>query len=124
LPVEGGFDENMVSIFALVCLSIAGMSAAQAAAPVASAATAAVPRGLYAKYAERQTDAALSGAKGIVDPAMLALLKRDQDKVGRRGRRDGFRSCMPLQDWNVLKVTSYTSRVRQRRSFGRCRDIG
>ena len=96
------------SVFAALCLSIAGVSAAQAA-PVASAATVEqFLRGLYAKYTAngKPTPFVYPDAKGIVDPAMLALLKNDQDKSkGEVGAMDTDPICR-CQDWNALKVTS------------------
>ena len=97
------------SIFALLCLSFAGFSAAQAAAPVASVATAEqFLRGLYAKYTPngKPTPFVYPDAKGIVDPAMLALLEHDQDKSkGEVGAMDSDPVCR-CQDWTSLKVAS------------------
>ncbi len=93
--------------FALLCLSIAGV--AQAAAPVASPASAEqFLRGLYAKYTPngKPIPFVYPDAKGIVDPTMLALLKRDQDKSDAEvGAMDSDPVCR-CQDWNALKVTS------------------
>ena len=96
------------SIFAVLCLSIAGV--AQAAAPVASAASAEqFLRGLYAKYTRngKPTPFVYPDAKGIVDPAMLALLKNDQDKSDAEvGAMDSDPVCR-CQDWNALKVIAF-----------------
>jgi hypothetical protein len=109
LLVEGDSMKTRFSVFALLWLSVAGVSAAQAAAPVASAATAEqFLRGLYAKYIPhgKPTPFVYPDAKGIVDPAMLALLKRDRDKSDAEvGAMDSDPVCR-CQDWNALKITS------------------
>jgi hypothetical protein len=91
----------------MLCLSVAG--AAQAAAPVASAASAEqFLRGLYAKYTPngKPTPFVYPDAKTIADPAMLALLKNDQEKSnGEVGAMDSDPVCN-CQDWEALKVTS------------------
>jgi hypothetical protein len=95
--------------FALLCLSAAGPFCTRAAPPVASAASAEqFLRGLYARYTPngKPTPFAYPDAKGIADPAMLALLKGDQDKSnGEVGAMDSDPVCR-CQDWNALKVTS------------------
>jgi len=94
-----------VSIFALLCLSLAAASAA----PVASTATAEqFLRGLYAKYTPhgKPIPFVYPEAKAIVDPAMLALLKRDQDKSDAEvGAMDSDPVCR-CQDWDAIKVTA------------------
>lgn len=99
--------KRQISIFAVLCLSIAGV--AQAAAPVASAASAEqFLRGLYAKYTRngKPTPFVYPDARTIADPAMMALLKNDQDKSnGEVGAMDSDPVCR-CQDWTSLKVTS------------------
>jgi len=93
--------------FALLCLSAAGISCTRAAAPSAATAEQFL-RGLYAKYTPngKPTPFVYPDAKGIVDSAMLALLKNDRDKSnGEVGAMDSDPICR-CQDWNALKVTA------------------
>jgi hypothetical protein len=65
-------------------------------------------RGLYANYKPhgKPVSFVYPDAKGIVDPAMLALLKHDKVKSkGEVGAMDSDPVCN-CQDWGTLKVTS------------------
>jgi hypothetical protein len=84
-----------------------GVSAVQAAEPSAASAEKFV-RGLYAKYAPKDTPTPFvyPDAKTIADPAMLALLKIDHDKSGGEvGAMDSDPVC-DCQDWDKLTITS------------------
>ena len=84
-------------VFAALCLSIAGVSAAQAA-PVASAATAEqFLRGLYAKYTPngKPIPFVYPDAKGIVDPTMLACSSTTRTSRTPRSAQS-IRSGVPL----------------------------
>jgi hypothetical protein len=65
-------------------------------------------RGLYANYKPhgKPVSFVYPDAKGLVDPAMLALLKHDKVKSkGEVGAMDSDPVCN-CQDWGTLKVTS------------------
>jgi len=65
-------------------------------------------RGLYAQYKPHGKPVAFvyPDAKGMVDPAMLAMLKHDKDaSKGEVGAMDSDPICR-CQDWTAIKVVS------------------
>ena len=91
-------------VSALLCLFAATPAMAEPSAATAEQ----FLRGLYAQYTPHGKPVAFvyPDAKGMVDPAMLALLKHDKDASnGEVGAMDSDPIC-GCQDWTAVKVVS------------------
>ena len=92
----------------LVCALLCLFSATPAMAEPSAASAEQFLRGLYAQYKPHGKPVAFvyPDAKGIADPALMALLKHDRDaSKGEVGAMDSDPVCN-CQDWTAIKVVS------------------
>ncbi|HEX4295558.1 MAG TPA: DUF3828 domain-containing protein [Rhizomicrobium sp.] len=92
----------------LVCALLCLFAATPVAAEPSAASAEQFLRGLYAQYKPHGKPVAFvyPDAKGIADPALMALLKHDQDaSKGEVGAMDSDPICR-CQDWTAIKVVS------------------